>query len=97
VVHTPFSAPLDTFPRRHIGPDEEESAAMLRELGLGSMAELIDRAVPGSIRLRKPLDLPEPKGERQALEELKEMRSPGGTLFSAVILAPAIMAASRRR
>jgi glycine dehydrogenase len=82
VVHTPFSAPLDTFPRRHIGPDEEESAAMLRELGLGSMAELVDRAVPASIRVRKPLELPEPKGERQAIEELKEIAGRNAVLGS---------------
>jgi glycine dehydrogenase len=62
---------LDTFARRHIGPGEEDCAAMLGELGLGSMAELIDRAVPASIRVRKPLDLPEAKGERQSLAELK--------------------------
>jgi glycine dehydrogenase len=44
---------------------------MLRELGLDSMEELIDRAVPASIRVRKPLDLPEAQGERQSLAELK--------------------------
>jgi glycine dehydrogenase len=67
-----FSFPaLDTFPRRHIGPGEEESAAMLMQIGFGSIEELIDRAVPASIRLRKELDLPEAKGESQALAELK--------------------------
>ena len=42
---------------------------MLRELGLDSMAELIDRAVPASIRLQKPLDLPAAQGRT---------REPGG-------------------
>ena len=65
------SGALDTFARRHIGPGDLESAAMLRELGLASMTDLIDRAVPASIRLRRPLDLPPPKGEREALAELK--------------------------
>jgi len=72
-MHTKPSVALDTFARRHIGPDEVESAAMLRELGLGSMAELIDRAVPASIRLTKPLDLPAAKGEREALAELRDI------------------------
>ncbi len=46
---------------------------MLGELGLDSMAGLINRAVPGSIRLQRELDLPLPKGEREALAELKEI------------------------
>jgi len=70
-IPDPAAAALDTFARRHIGPGEEESAAMLRALGLRSMEELIDRAVPASIRVRKPLDLPAAKGERESLAELK--------------------------
>jgi glycine dehydrogenase len=72
--------PLDTFPRRHIGPDEADCAAMLRELGLGSMDELVDRAVPASIRLRKALDLPVAKGERQSLAELKAIAGKNAVL-----------------
>jgi glycine dehydrogenase len=71
-VYTDLTAEtLDTFPRRHIGPGEADAAAMLHELGLGSMKELIDRAVPASIRMRKPLELPPALGEREALAELK--------------------------
>ena len=44
---------------------------MLRELGLASMAELIDRTIPKSIILRKPLNLPLPGGEREILEVLR--------------------------
>ena len=65
------SGALDTFARRHIGAGGEEAAAMLQELGLESMEELIDRAVPASIRLRTPLDLPQATGERQSLGELQ--------------------------
>jgi glycine dehydrogenase len=72
-MHDPTSRALDTFPRRHIGPDEIETAAMLGELGLASIADLIDRAVPASIRLGRELDLPPAKGEREALAELKEI------------------------
>ena len=67
----PAQETLDTFARRHLGSGDEDCAAMLHALGLGSMDELIDRAVPASIRLRNPLDLPPAKGERESLAELK--------------------------
>ena len=43
---------LDSFPRRHIGPDEGQAAEMLRTIGAGSMKELIEQTVPAGIRLR---------------------------------------------
>src|SRR3954453_2357001 len=59
---------------RHIGPNEGEIATtMLGALGLSSMAELIDRAVPGSIRTRRPLALPPPLTETEALARLREL------------------------
>ncbi len=70
---SPF-APLDTFPHRHIGPDDHEIAEMLRVVGCGSLDELADRTVPASIRLRRPLNLPgasDRKGEHELLAELK--------------------------
>ena len=72
-IPDPTAAPLDTFPRRHIGPDAAECASMLRALGIASITDLIDRAVPASIRLKNPLDLPPAKAERQSLEELKQI------------------------
>jgi len=88
---------LDTFDRRHIGPSEAESSAMLRELGFGSMAELIDRAVPASIRFGGPLDLPAAKGERESLDELrsiarenKALRNCIGAGYSGCVTPPVI-------
>jgi glycine dehydrogenase len=81
-MHLTTSGALDTFPRRHIGPDETEAAAMLSALGLSSMEELIGRAVPASIRLGRELDLPAPLGERQALAELKGIVSQNQVLGS---------------
>src|SRR5471032_208046 len=66
----PF-APLDTFARRHIGPQPEEVAAMLELLGYASLDDLADAVVPPAIRLRRALDLPPAKGEREALEVLR--------------------------
>ena len=36
----------EDFVRRHIGPGEAQTAAMLETLGLGSLDELVDSAVP---------------------------------------------------
>jgi len=40
------------FARRHIGPDPSELAAMLATIGVASLDELMDRAVPERIRQR---------------------------------------------
>src|SRR5450432_3765345 len=68
-------APLDTFPRRHLGPDAKEIAEMLDLVGYPSLDALIDIAVPESLRVRRPLDIPAGLGESTALGELKAMAS----------------------
>src|SRR5579885_1488609 len=65
-------APLDTFARRHLGPDSAEQAEMLRLLGQSSLEALADAAVPAAIR-RGPLNLPDAAGESAALAELRTM------------------------
>ncbi len=68
--------PLDTFVRRHVGPSDAEIEAMLGELGLGSLDELVDETVPASIRMDRPLELDgieeegRPLGEVESLEWL---------------------------
>ena len=62
---------IDSFARRHIGPNEEEVGAMLREVGFDSLSALIDATVPKDIRLKRQLSLPEAKSERDALAELR--------------------------
>jgi hypothetical protein len=47
---SPF-APLDTFARRHIGPDEFEEEKMLAQLGYKSMDAFVADAVPHEIRV----------------------------------------------
>ncbi len=59
------------FIKRHIGPDQADTDAMLSALGLNSVDELINRTVPESIRLEAPLALGEPCDEMQALKELR--------------------------
>ncbi len=53
--------PSDTFVRRHVGPNADEIKAMLAFLGLDSLDDLVDKTVPASIRLKKPLKLGEPR------------------------------------
>ena len=65
------STDFDSFVRRHIGPNESETAAMLRALGFESLDALIDATVPPNIRLQRPLDLPEGASEAEALKELR--------------------------
>ena len=48
---------------------------MLRFLGVGSLSELVERAVPASIRLSSPLDLPAPLSESDALARLRGVAS----------------------
>src|SRR5213595_2777436 len=62
---------VNSFARRHIGPNEGEVAAMLSDIGFESLGTLIDAAVPKNIRLDRPLNLPEAKSEMEALAELR--------------------------
>ena len=63
----------DRFAERHIGPDEGEIAAMLEELGVGSIDELIDNAVPQQIRMLDAFQLESGKSEYELLNELNEI------------------------
>ena len=64
-------APLDAFAPRHIGPRGDDVAAMLKEVGAASLDQLIDEAIPPSIRLKAPLDLPPAESESAYLSRLK--------------------------
>src|SRR4051795_10470835 len=62
---------VDSFARRHIGPNEEEVRAMLRDVGFDSLGALIDATIPKDIRLGRQLNLPEAKSEGEALADLR--------------------------
>src|SRR5919198_2965000 len=88
---------INSFARRHIGPNEDEVRTMLRELGFESLDSLVDAAVPRNIRLDRQLNLPEAKSEKEALSELraiskrnKLMRSFIGAGYSDCITPPVI-------
>src|SRR5262252_3624433 len=66
---------FETFQSRHIGPDAEETAAMLKAVGAASLDALIDEAIPSRIRLKKPLNLPAGRSEHHFLSELQALAS----------------------
>ena len=65
--------PRDSFARRHLGPRPADIPAMLETVGVGSLDALIDKTVPASIRLARPLNLPPARGESAVLAELAEL------------------------
>src|SRR5262245_53159455 len=60
----------DWFPPRHIGPSPDERERMLQTIGAASLDALIDDAIPASIRLQTPLNLPPAESEHQYLRRL---------------------------
>ncbi|MBX7161004.1 MAG: aminomethyl-transferring glycine dehydrogenase subunit GcvPA, partial [Acidimicrobiia bacterium] len=66
-----MAATRDEFRNRHIGPDADDQAEMLKALGFASLEDLVDRAVPDTIRLDE-LDLPVGLSETAAIERLRE-------------------------
>ncbi|SEC75115.1 glycine dehydrogenase [Amycolatopsis tolypomycina] len=62
------------FADRHIGPGPDELRHILDVIGVASLDELAERAVPGSLReSAQPLELPPAASEAQALAELREL------------------------
>ncbi|MCX6251350.1 MAG: aminomethyl-transferring glycine dehydrogenase [Bacteroidetes bacterium] len=65
----------NNFARRHNGPFGEEVKEMLSKIGVDSLDTLIDQTVPKSIRLTRPLNLPDGLNEYQYLNHLKVIGS----------------------
>lgn len=63
----------DHFADRHVGPRDADVAAMLAELGVASLDELIAQTVPEGIRAASPLALPAPLSESAAVARLREL------------------------
>jgi len=66
---------MSTFRVRHIGPDAAERDAMLEIIGAASLDALVAEAIPGSIRLKAPLDLPPGESEDRYLRDLRDVAS----------------------
>ena len=58
---------------RHIGLSQEEREAMLKEIGVSSVDELIQQTMPAEIQTDKPLELDEPLTEQEFLDSVAAM------------------------
>ncbi|MEC4747648.1 aminomethyl-transferring glycine dehydrogenase [Methylomicrobium sp. Wu6] len=62
------------FIRRHIGPNPEQIQAMLAELGLNDLEQIIDKALPADILNAEPLKLTETISENAVIKHLRKIR-----------------------
>ncbi len=65
-----MSGSVSPFVARHIGPREDDIAAMLQQLGYGSLDDLTRAVVPRNILDLSDLELPPGVSEEEALAEL---------------------------
>ena len=61
------------FSRRHIGPGDDATAAMLKELGSPSLEDFTASVVPPALRTKTPLATGEPRTEEDVLAALCAM------------------------
>src|SRR5205814_8098349 len=62
-----------TFTDRHIGPNADEVAQILRELDFENLDALVNATVPKNIQLDRPLELPKAKREYESLAEMRAL------------------------
>src|SRR5438552_2554014 len=91
-------SPTDTFVRRHVGPNPADEAAMLKTLGLSSLDQLMAETVPAAIRTNHRLSMPDGRGEKEFLDELRALagknqvfRSFIGTGYHDTVTPPVIL------
>jgi glycine dehydrogenase len=63
------------FTARHIGPNEKDKMAMLKELGFTNSDELISKVVPKAILTKEPMNVGNGISEHEILKHLKSMVS----------------------
>ena len=68
-----FEKQQNEFSGRHIGPNKAETTAMLSEIGVNSLEELIGKTIPDGIRIKTDLDVPEAISEFEYLNALKKV------------------------
>ena len=68
-----FEKQQNEFSGRHIGPNQAEATAMLKEIGVNSLEALISKTIPDAIRIKSDLDVPSAISEFEYLNELKKI------------------------
>jgi glycine dehydrogenase len=63
------------FVSRHIGPDHDDVAAMLKVVGQPSLEAMLETAIPGDIRTQRALRLEAAPTEDSVIEELRALAS----------------------
>lgn len=63
----------EKFENRHHGYFGDDFVAMLQAVGVNSLEELVEQTVPASIRLKKPLQLPQALSESEFLAHFKKI------------------------
>jgi len=63
----------DKFVNRQIGPRDHELPQMLKTIGVNSIDQLIEKTVPKSIMLEKPLRLPQAMSEFEYLNHIRSL------------------------
>ena len=74
----------DGFVRRHIGPSQDDLAAMLHIVGAATLDDVAGKAIPASIRSTAVLDLPPPIDEAAAVAELRALAAQNATTKSLI-------------
>ncbi|MEX2100147.1 MAG: aminomethyl-transferring glycine dehydrogenase [Acidimicrobiia bacterium] len=74
----------EDFAARHIGPSPDEIEAMLAVVGLDSLEQLVDRAVPEAIHDHGPLALPPGLSEAETLARLHDIADRNQVMTSLV-------------
>ena len=65
----------NNFINKHNGPRKHQIETMLQKIGVSTVDQLIDQAVPASIRLKKELNLADGLNEYEYLKHLKSLAS----------------------
>ena len=65
----------DLLASRHIGINEEDTAVMLRKIGVVSLDELSNKTIPSNIRLKEPLALAKPLTEYEFGKHIADLAS----------------------
>ncbi|MDR0736645.1 MAG: aminomethyl-transferring glycine dehydrogenase [Zoogloeaceae bacterium] len=63
----------DAFIARHLGPSPTEQMEMLTAIGADNLDELMAQTLPAAIHLPAVVDLPPPRAEHRALDDLKRI------------------------
>ena len=64
---------VSDFSLRHLGSGESDQKQMLEFLGLGSLEELLEETIPRDLRMKNPLNLPQPMSESEVLDRANQL------------------------